>query len=227
LTSREVEVMREARRDREADELLETTRREAPIKKAEAELLATHRELAKIERQRVTGVVEDDFVAARLQGRVFRDPDIASLNAIDYGRYSGLEQDQEFVQDHNAANLQTYLRLNPDVHFGPELTNLVGEFFDRNGIVLTTSDQIGKVVNRIRDAGLLPAPPPPPPPLKLAPKRPAVVKPKAPELIDGWDVVTGEPKKWTERALDMLPGDDYRRALRLYRADLALPDRNW
>jgi hypothetical protein len=113
------------------------------------------------------------------------------------------------------------------VHFGPELTNLVGEFFDRNGIVLTTSDQIGKVVNRIRDAGLLPAPPPPPPPLKLAPKRPAVVKPKAPELIDGWDVVTGEPKKWTERALDMLSGDDYRRALRLYRADLALPDRNW
>jgi hypothetical protein len=46
--------------------------------------------------------------------------------------------------------------------------------------------------------------------------------PNSPDaVVDGWDLESGAPRKWTNRELDKLSSTDYRRALHLYSVDAA------
>jgi hypothetical protein len=211
MTARELLIAREARQDREADELAERTRRDAPLRKAEAELLATQRELLKFERQKLTGVVTDPYTASRIKsGQEYLDPDINIQ--VQYPEYAGLETDAEYVRDFNAECIRVYRENHPDVYWSETLQDAVGGYFDRNHFTLTTTDMISNVVDRFQNAGLLPERPAPVP--EPEPIRPRKVQATKPEVFTGRDLMTGEAKSFTAYEVHRMDSETYRRTFR-------------
>ena len=207
MSERERAVLREHRRELEAQEAAEREAREAPIRAATEELNEIHNKLIALQRERLLSNIKD--VDA------FADPDLATVRMT-----------EEQASNYNREQFNLYRAQHPDVYFDEILLGRMGSYFERNSLRIISAAMIANVIERFKEAALLPERPTPTPSQPYEPKPTVNLTIAAPktELVDGWDLLSGEPRKWTPRELDRLSSDDYRRALRLYRADLELPN---
>jgi hypothetical protein len=189
------------RRNREAAEAEEQRQREEaerPIRELESQANQLHQQLAQVQRERIM---------------TQRDPEAFVSPALIGARMS-LEEAAEFNRKAAAQfvrECQWYYRC-------PENLTTVTEYLQRNGIELADAEMFKRAAERLRAYGLLKERPVPE---REAPApAPRVSKPKpapAPsdDRIDGYDLETGQPRKYTSYELDRLSAHDYRRALRL------------
>jgi hypothetical protein len=207
MSQRELTVLREHRLELEAQEASEREAREAPVRAATEQLNEIHNKLVALQRERLLSNIKD--VDA------FADPDLATVRMT-----------EEQASGYNREQFNLYRSTHPNVFWNETLLEQVGAYFERNGLRIISAAMIANVIERFKEAALLPDRPTPAPSQPYMPKPSVNLTIAAPktELIDGWDLVSGEPRKWTPRELDRLSADEYRRALRLYRADLELPN---
>ncbi|MBW4039201.1 MAG: hypothetical protein HIU91_10065 [Acidobacteria bacterium] len=221
MTQRERDSLREFREAEEAEQRAADAPRIAAereqaerIVQLQEENVAALRQLRAVERERVLNLPDEEF-------RI--DPSTVGA--------SGAVPLDKLASWHAAQSTQ-FLADNPQYYRCPENEKAIIAYIERNapGIKLLSAVQLTAAYRRLRDLGLLrerPAPvmPEPEPVERLSPP-PPVEKPVNPldELVDGWEIDGSAPRKWTGRELERLSGDDYRRALRLYKADLELPN---
>jgi hypothetical protein len=193
------------REEIEAKDRAERDEQERPIREAANTLKETSRKLAAVYRERLLGRVPD--------------PDRIPVDR----ELSGISMSFADADKFNRAEFVKFRQAHSDVHWNDELIKNIGQYFEQNGLQIVTSSMIARVIERYGEAGLLPDPPQPEPDPAPVPE-PVPVIASEPELIDGYDLESGEPRKWKPRELDRLSADQYRRALRLYKQNLALPN---
>ncbi len=206
MSERERQSLRGANEELEADERKVREEREQPVREAEAKLTETHRKLFAIQRSTLLGEVKD--------ADVFADP------ALSGKTMSAVEADA-----FNRSHFRSFRSLHPEVYFDNDLVGRMGTYFEKNGLALISAPMLERLVARYSEAGLLPDPPAP----ELEPEQAADPESQSTSalsnLIDGWDVETGEPKQYTERQLGRLSSDAYRRALHICTAPPVQPHR--
>lgn len=227
MRERELRSLQEWRRELAAEEAAAKEREERPIKEAEAKLQQTQRELLRIERERLTGIVEDPDLKKRLKGKAFLDPDLFEDERVrEY--YKEIENDPNFARDFNAASIRIYRERNPQIYWSNELVQHLGAYFDRHGIALTSVPMIEAAVNRILACGLAPTEPPPPPPPQPAPIRfTEPEQPSEPEFQTGWDLDTGTRRSYSRYEIDRMSADEYVRTFRVCRGEMLDAMRQW
>lgn len=228
MRERERLALREWREECAREEAAERERQERPVKEAEAKLQQTHRELRRIERERITGVVEDPDLKKRLKGKAFLDPDLFEDERVrEY--YKEIANDPNFARDFNSYSIQIYRERNPGVYWSKELVQQLGAYFDRHGLALTSVPMIEAAVNRILAAGLAPTEPPAPEP-PAEPYQPRTIEPKQPkepEFMDGWDTETGKQRRYSRYEIDRMSADEYIRCFRVRRTEMLDSMREW
>jgi len=181
-------------------ERAEREMRERPVREAEEQLKKTTAALAKEYRMRLRGEV--------------RDPDLFIDPAV-----SGIGMSRAQADKFNSDEFKKFLVSRPDTYLGSndEVVQLIARYFTKNKI------EIAKLIDRMSEYGLLPArlqaEPEPVPELTPEP-----IEQTKPEAFEGWDLESGEPRIYTRREVDRMSGDEYRRAFRIYKAALELPN---
>lgn len=116
----------------------------------------------------------------------------------------------------------------------PENLNILGSYFDRNGIAITDYLTILAAFQRLRDCGALREKEP----LSTAEpqQKPVIAEPESQpseeptERTDGqrgWNLDTGEERLYSNREIDRMSGEEYRRVFRLTRDKLIPARRIW
>jgi len=220
-------ALREWREECAREEAADLEKQERPIREAEAVLQQTQRELLRIERERITGVVEDPDLKKRLKGKAFLDPDLLDDERT-HKYYREIENDPHFARDFNAASIRIYRERNPQIYWSNELVQHLGAYFDRHGVALTSVPMIEAAVNRILAAGLAPTEPPPSPPPPAPPIRYVKLEqPKEPEYQTGWDTETGQQRRYSNYEISRMSADEYARIFRVSRAGMLDRMREW
>lgn len=211
----------ELRQHREAEEA-EQRRLDAP--RLEAERIAA---IETAETQRLNQVRQDKQKSYWREWVLSdRDPKL-----IVTPKMSNASMPKSAADKFNGEQVEIFIRENPDylAYKSRETSDAILSYFDRNGVYIVDAAMFKAAFHRLRDLGIITMRSVPVPPVLPVPQQKRVnlsiaesPKPKD-ERIDGWDLISGEPRKWTPRELDKLSADDYRRALRLYKSDLELP----
>lgn len=170
------------------------------VSTAGAQLKQTYLQLNAVVRERLLGKVRDS-------DRVPVDPSVAGVKMT-------LEEASRF----NRAEFAKYRQGHPDLYWNDELLENLGHYFDANGLKIVTVNMLAALMDRYRDAGLLPDPPQPEPELQPIPEPEPTVT-FEPELENGWDG-DGNPIMLTKRKVDKLSSLEYRRFKHLDRAAL-------
>jgi hypothetical protein len=178
----------------EAQERAEREKREAPIREAEARLKETHRKLHAVTIERLQGKVKDP-------DRVPVDPELIRA------RMSRPEADK-----YNVAEFRKFREAHPEVYLDQQLIENLGAYWDVNGLRIVSANMMAALIDRYRDAGLLPDAPPPEP--EPAPE-PAHAKPAEPETFTGIDPETGLEKVYTAREVNRMSSETFRRTFRV------------
>jgi hypothetical protein len=186
-------------------ERAERERIEAPIKAAQAEINRTVNELAKVYRQRLLGTV--------------RDPDPIGIDPS----VTGIRMPRVEADAFNRREFAKYKSEHPDVFWTQELLENLGAYFAKQGLQIITAGMIESLVDRYRACGLLPDRPEPEPIAEPITERESA-KPTQPEVFEGWDLDSGEPRTFTRREVDRMSADEYRRVFRIYKEHLGLPN---
>jgi hypothetical protein len=222
MSNRERRSLAAWREEQEAEQrALDAPRLEAERKNAErveqlhTEQESTLRQLHSVARENVLNLPDEAFqIDPATIGESATVP-VAELDAWHAA------QSTQFLADNSQ-----YLRC-------PENEAAILGYIERNapGLKLLSAKQLTDAYRRLRDLGLLkerPAPviKPAPQPAEHRTERKPAPKPTNPldEVVEGWQVDGSAPRLWTGRELERLSGDDYRKALRLYKADLELPN---
>lgn len=217
-------ALREWRKEVAAEEAAAKEREERPIREAEEQLQKAHRELLKIERERLTGKTTDPFIRKRIGDTPLRDPtawegiDPQNLDTLD-----GYEWPREYAVAFNAESLRLYLSDHPQHKYlfdDKEFLKMIGDYYDRNKISITNGMDIKRTVERFIAAGLAPEPPAPPPPPQPPPVRVEPAQPREPEFQEGWDLETGTKRRFSRFEIDRMSSDQYVRTFRLHRAEM-------
>lgn len=183
-------------------ERAEREERERPIREAETHLKETANALAKVYRARLLGEVPD--------------PD----RYIDPAT-NGMILTQEAADKYNSAEARKYRAQNPDFYFTDELFDSISSYLDRNEIRLVSATMLSALIERYREAGLLPERPAPEPEPEPTPEP---TQPAIPQTFRGFDPETGAEREYSAREVNRMSSEQYRRAFRIYAADLALPN---
>lgn len=204
---------RQAIRARRAEERREEEERQRPLREAEVQLQATHRRIQAAQRERLTNPDIQDW-------DVFIDPEVA-----------GASMPQTMADGHNIEAFREFHKKHGDFFPTERNISLLHDYHLRNGCGIYTASMLGRVYERMRDAGVefdaKPAPKPDQNALDYS-KRPDVevriaepVKPK-PVVYEGIDLETGQPRTYTAFEVARMSGDEMKRKLRLGREDLSL-----
>ena len=201
MRHRDMLSLRQFREEREAIERADREERERPVREAVATAQSLHQQIAAVRRERLSTIPDPER---------WLDPAVGP----------NVRFTQADARKFTAEQSNLYRQSHPETYWCPELVDLLGAYFDKEKIQIVTATMLEKLIARFDEVGLLPQRPIEPEP---EPEEEQPVAVTEPEFVDGWDIDSGEPKKWTRRALDRLSSTDYRRALRLYKADLMLP----
>lgn len=211
-------ALREWREECAREEAAEREKQERPIREAEEQLQNTQRELRRIGRERITGVVEDPDLKQRLKGRAYLDIDFIDDERV-HPYYKEIADDPNYARDFNAASIKVYRERNPHIYWSDELVQHLGAYFDRHGAALTSVPMIQAAVDKILGCGLAPTEPPAPVPPPPAPVR--YTEPEQPaEYVEGWDTETGQQRRYSCYEVDRMSGDEYLRCFRVSRAGM-------
>lgn len=219
-------ALREWREQCAREEAAEREKQERPIKEAEAALQQTQRELRRIERERLTGVVEDPDLKKRLKGKAFLDPDLFEDERVrEY--YPEIANDPNFARDFNAASIRIFRERNPRIYWSNELVQQLGSYFDRHGIALTSVPMIAAAVDRILACGLAPSEPPAPPPALEPAWSVEPEQPREAEFQTGWDLESGQQRRYSQFEINKMSADEYIRCFRVRRGEMLDAMREW
>lgn len=202
MTERDRLSLKAWREEERQRELREEEARMRPVREAEEKLADSYRALAKMERTYLLGEMADP--------ERFIDDTVATIRLTP-------EQANTF----NAHEIQIYRQVHPEVYWCGELVSLLGTYFDKNGIRIVTASMIEKLVDRMHDVSLLPERPEPEPDPEHPIEQPEPVAPQ-PEVFQGWDVLTGEPKSFSKYQVDRMDSETFRRTFRVRRPQTIL-----
>jgi hypothetical protein len=221
MTQRERDSLREfkaaeeqAQREADAPRIAAERAAAEHVEQLRSEQEETLRLLRAVERERIATNTDDEFVI---------DPaTIGESAAVAVAK----------LEAWHAAQSTEFLASNPQYLRCPENEQAIIAYIERNapGLKLLSATQMTAAYRRLRDLGLLkerPAPvTPAPPTVEHRTERKPAPQPTNPldEVVDGWEIDGSAPRRWTGRELERLSADDYRRAMRLYKADLELPN---
>jgi hypothetical protein len=189
------------------EELAEKQRREEeerqrPVKEAEAQLTATHRQLVEMGRE-----------AFRKQQP---DPEWVTP-ASAFGLSMSLEKAKAFV----ASESQRFVNESPSFFRCDENKDMIFDyiFYQRPEIKIPNADCFKAAWLRLRELGLIKEKPEEvSPTVEAEPQvepEPVHFQPDE-ELTQGWDVKTGEPRNYTPREIHHMSAEQFRHAFKLY-----------
>jgi len=196
---------------------VEANERQSAEDRAEAERAAieaqwqdSHRQLALLVRDRITTMRDDE---------VFIDPTTI-----------GTKLTQAQADAYNAAEAAAYAASSPSFYPSRANREVLGGYFDRNGISIVSSATLAAAVRRLSEYGLLESRPAPAP--EALPQQPYInlsiePEPDAESEGMGWDIETGEPRFYTPLQIERMSSEAYRRAFRLTREAQILNRRSW
>ena len=197
MTHRDLLAMRERRRELEAEEAREREIRERPVKQAEIALQTTYRKLASVYRDRMLGKTPD--------------PDIYISDDV-----AGLRLTDEHTHEFNRRQCVRFREEYTDLSLSKEVVDLLGPYWERNGVTLVTADMIAAAVRRLLELGLVqkPAPPKPvPAPAPVPAKQQTTPRPD--DVFLGRDPDTGRERTYTRREVDRMSADEYKRRFKV------------
>jgi hypothetical protein len=132
----------------------------------------------------------------------------------------------------NGFQAKEFVERHPEFIVTTRNLSYLGDYFDRNGVGVTTTEMIENLYQRMVDAGV---PFDQRPPELEAPEieapsgypqpsvSPQIARASAPETLQGFDLNSGSPRTFTSREIDRMSGDEYRRVFRIFKANLDLP----
>jgi hypothetical protein len=188
----------QVRRELAEQERREQEERERPIREAEQQLTTTHRKLFELEKAEVLAHRPDPgFVMPDFENRIMTVA--KALKFVDAESARFVEDCPEyFASKRNKTTLLDYL-------------------WDQK-IRIPDYDAFKLAFKRCQYFGLLeerPAPEPASEPIPVEEPEP-VDTTQTEELVDGWDLVTGEPTKYDSAAIWRMSSLEYKRAFKLW-----------
>jgi hypothetical protein len=187
------------RDEQAALEAAEREERERPIREAEAKLVATHRKIAALEIERLTGKVKDPDR--------FVDPSVTSV-----------QMTASQAHDFNMAEVIRYRSEHPEVYWCPELVGMIGAYLDYNALQIITASMIDNVVSRLGNVGLLPERPVEPKPDPIE-EQPEPEQPREREKHIGIDLSTGEQREFSDFEVEKMSADEFRKVFRPFKGN--------
>jgi hypothetical protein len=187
------------------DELAEAERKrledeQRPIREAELKLTQTHRKLADLAKAEViAGRPDPDWTLPQSASDLH-------MSAEEALKFVGLESDR-------------FVRETPDYHRCPENQSAVVKYLLDQHVLIPNADCFRDAWQRLKFLGLISEKPEPRPEPTAASTEPEPIKQEAPpqsELTDGWDIVTGEPRKFTQAEIWKMSSGDLKKAFRMW-----------
>lgn len=198
MRQRDLESIRQFRREEEEYEAKQREERERPIRDAEQQYNETARKLHAVQRERVLTQKDDEF---RL--------DMSTTTPIPTEQVPGWQRRQadEFKATH------------PDYWPTPRNEAILVDYINRNhpGIRLVSALQLGQAYQRLKEFGLLQERPGPELVAEPSPiPEPEQQRPAEPQRYEGIDPLTGLNRQYTAREVERMSSDEYRRCFSLY-----------
>jgi len=180
------------------------------LEQLDSQFQRTASELARAEKQRIqSGLPDPEFVP---------DP-----------RYDNAKMTNSEASEFNDRQCQIFMDRNPDWQAYQTSANvdILLDYIWNQGVRIISAESYARAFRRLLQYNLLqPIEPeieaePEPMPSMEHEGYPAPTR--RPQLIDGWDLQTGEPRKYTPYELDRLPAETLRRVLRIPTAPIVRP----
>jgi hypothetical protein len=182
-------ALRAHREEIVALERTERERTEAPIRAAEEQLRQTSVKLHAVIRERVEKGHDDElYVSPALVGA---------------------RMTQQEAARHNTASGKLFLERNPWFYNTPDNIRTVIEYFLRNHTNVIDAEMWERAAKRLAEFNLLPDHRPEQEPEPQPEPQP--VEPSKPEVFEGRDPATGEPRTYTKRQVYLMDAETYRR----------------
>jgi hypothetical protein len=182
-----------------AEEQRKRDEAERPIREAEAKLSETHRKLYQFEKAEVEA------------GR----PDPGwELPTSAAGLSMSVEEAKQFAQSEG----EVFVAEHPEYYASKNNFDAVVRYLSIQGVVIPTRDCFAQAVERLRRFGLLEARPTPAPQLEPVESPEPVELTEAPssDLVDGFDIQTGEPRRYSQKEIWKMSSADLKIAFRMW-----------
>jgi hypothetical protein len=198
-----------------AEEAAQREAEERPVREAVERLNELHRKIYSTVRERILTMSDEDENG---NSECWIDPSV-----------QGLQLEYNLAMKCNAAEYESFLANNPWFWHDPEQFNM-GQLFayfarQRGTIEIFSAEMYLRAARRLAQYGILkerPPEPPKPEPVEVNFDIDRSAEPPAP--IIGWDEQTGLEREFTQREVDRLSADQYRRIFRVKRSDMILPN---
>lgn len=216
-SAREQAALRERRQELEAEEREERERQERPIRQAEAALQETHRKIRAVQLDTLTNPKIQD-------PDLWLDPDV-----------EGMTLTREGVNEYVIDAFRSLVKARPGFWCSEKNLRYFSDYFDKHHIICPTEAMLIRLHDRLVDAGVVFELQPEAPEDDSRPdytKRPNVEiriapakKPdKSQETYEGFDLVTGQPRTYTEKEINKMSSEEMKKALQMTaRGTLELP----
>jgi hypothetical protein len=167
---------------------------------------------------------------ARLQREVLIDPNFYDFELYVSPELVGASMPTSDATAYNVRQFEEFIDQHPDFLPSPRNLDFLGDYFERHGLRIVSSDMISRLYARMVEAGVpfeqlepereLDPKPQPQPKRKVAPRSAPPSKP----VYEGWDLVTGEKRTFSEREVRDMSSETYKRIFRLTPDKLTLPN---
>lgn len=177
----------------EAEQRAEQEKKNRPIREAEAQINDTARKLHETVKERIL---------TQRDNEAYLDPAVANLRLP-------RQEAENFVKE----QARKFLEENPEYYGCPENFKAITEYLIRQGHLLASAAMLKAAWLRLRQFHLIEERPEPEPEPVVQPQ------PEQPQqtaqMYAGVDLDTGEPRLYTQREVDLMPAEEYKRKLRL------------
>jgi hypothetical protein len=113
---------------------------------------------------------------------------------------------------------EAFVAANPSYFPSKKNFETIVNYLSAQGVVIPTRDCFAQAVERLQHFGLLeerPAPSPEPTPVAQAQPIEETEAPPS-DLVDGWDIETGQPRKYSEREINRMSSDEFKKAFKMW-----------
>ena len=174
--------------------------RQRPLKEAEANLIASHRQLFEFQKAEISA------------GRPDPEWELPeSARGIKFAGADKTEQAKDFIR---AQSLLFIEKNSQYLAISQNFEKIVG-YLTTNGVIVPNAETFQRAYERLRFFGLLEERPNPTPAPEVVPQEPTEApKPTETDAVDGWDR-DGLPRKFTQNEIFRMSADAYRKAFRV------------
>jgi len=206
-----------------AEEAAQREAEERPIREATEELNKLHRKIYATIRERIKTMPDEDVITG--VSDFWIDPDLA-----------GVSMDRSFAGAFDADSYLEFLREHSSWFYDCEANRkTLFSYMERNRAQIFNCEMLRRAALRLQEYGLLEERPdgyerdPETGGIIIPRQEPTYVNlrvsyPPTPPTYTGWDEQTGLEREFTQREVDRMSADQYRRVFRVKRSDMELPN---